>query len=98
MTDELKLNKDLENAARAQALLDDETLNDAFSKMEDAYQQAWMATHVNDVAGRERLWQAIHIVHKVKDHLNSVVTNGKLAQRELDDLAGKEKRRLFGIV
>ena len=95
---ELKLNKDLESAARAQALLGDELLNAAFATLEADYLKAWRATHVNDVNARERLWQAINIVGKVKDHLTSAVNNGKLAQRELDDLAGREKRKLFGVV
>ena len=36
------------------------------------------------------------IVAKVRDHLGHVLSHGKLAQRELDDLA--ERRRRFGIV
>ena len=31
-----------------------------------------------DVDGRERLWQAVNIVGKVKDHLTTILNNGKL--------------------
>jgi hypothetical protein len=98
MSDELKLNEDLAKAARAQALLGDELLNECFSKLEALYQSEWKITHVADVHARERLWMAVNIIGKVKDHMTKLVSNGKIAQRELDDLAGKQKRRLLGIV
>jgi hypothetical protein len=42
---------------------------------------------------------AINVVDKVRDHLSGVVTNGKLAQAELKELAQTaERRRRFGIV
>jgi hypothetical protein len=41
------------------------------------------------------LWQAVQIVAKVRDHLAAAFNNGKLAQRELDDLA--ERKRRLGI-
>ena len=53
-------------------------------------------TAARDTDARERLWQAVQIVAKVRDHLTGVVTGGKLARRELDDLAGR--RKYFGIV
>jgi hypothetical protein len=49
-----------------------------------------------DTDARERLWQAVNILRKVKDHLAQIVRDGKLAQREIDELA--EKRKRFGIV
>jgi predicted metal-dependent hydrolase len=49
-----------------------------------------------DTDARERLWQAVNILGKVKDHLAKIVRDGKLAQREIDQLAQRRKR--FGIV
>jgi hypothetical protein len=40
---------------------------------------------------RERLWQATQIVGKVRDHLGAVLNNGKLAQRQLDELAARKR-------
>lgn len=99
MTDEYALNRAAAKAARAQQLLDDELLAEAFRSLEDSYTSAWRATTIEDVSGREKLFLAINIVGKVRDHLNAIVSNGKLAAKELKDLADTaERKRRFGIV
>ena len=86
-------------ALRAQDLLDNELLSEAFKGLEDSYTSAWRATGIEDVAAREKLFLAINIVGKVRDHLTSIVTNGRLAQAELKELARTaERRKRFGIV
>jgi hypothetical protein len=48
--------------------------------------------HIMDVTteaaagGSERLWQAVNVLGKVKDHLARVVSDGKLARRQLSEL------------
>jgi hypothetical protein len=96
MADEIALNRAAERGARAQRLLEDELLAEAFATLDGEYTKAWRATAARDTDARERLWQAVQIVAKVRDHLTSVVNGGKLARRELDDLAGR--RKYFGIV
>ena len=81
---------------RAEALLRNDLLIEAFAILDAEYVKAWRLTHINDVNARERLFQAVQIVAKIKDHLGKVLNNGKLAQRELDDLEAKRKR--FGII
>jgi hypothetical protein len=99
MTDEASLGEVAAKAARAQELLDDEFLREAFEALENSYTSAWRATVIDDVAGREKLFLAINIVGKVRDHLASIVANGKLAQAELKDLAQTaERRRRFGVL
>ena len=97
--DEIKLGEAAAKAMRAQDLLDNELLSEAFKGLEDSYTSAWRATGIEDVATREKLFLAINIVGKVRDHLMSVLTNGKLAQAELKELARTaERRKRFGIV
>jgi hypothetical protein len=99
MVDESMLERDAAKAMRAQALLDDELLSEAFETLETSYMSAWRGTVIDDVAGREKLVLAINIVGKVRDHLASVIANGKLAQVELTELAEvAERRRRFGIL
>jgi hypothetical protein len=93
-----KLNEALARAARAKLLLEDELLADAFDMLDREYVKAWRESHARDTDARERLWQAVQIVAKVRSHLSSAVSNGKIAQRELDGLAARERRRLFGVV
>lgn len=94
--DDLALNKAIERAARAEALQRDELLTEALAALDRDYVNAWRATHARDTDARERLWQACQVVAKVRDHLANVVNGGKLAQRELNDLA--ERRKRFGII
>lgn len=97
--DDIKLGEAAAKATRAQDLLENELLSEAFKGLEDSYTAAWRATGIEDVAAREKLFLAINVVGKVRDHLTSIVTNGKLAQAELKELARTAARRKrFGIV
>jgi len=99
MSDENRLDQAAAKAARAQELLDNELLSEAFGELEDSYATAWRGTKIEDVAAREKLFLAINVVGKVRDHLTAVVTNGKLAQAELKALAQvAERRKRFGII
>jgi hypothetical protein len=93
---EHKLNADLARQARARALMENDLLQEAFGRLEERYLEEWRVSQFRDTDARERLWQAVNILRKVKDHLAKVVADGKLAQREIDQLAQKRKR--FGIV
>jgi hypothetical protein len=93
---EEKLNADLARCARAQALLSNELLQEAFMRLEERYLEEWRVSQFRDTDARERLWQAVNILRKVRDHLAKIVADGSLAQREIDQLAQKRKR--FGVV
>jgi hypothetical protein len=95
MSDEIKLNADLARQARAQALMENDLLQEAFVRLEERYLEEWRVSPFRDTDARERLWQAVNILRKVKDHLGRIVADGKLAQREIDQLAQRRKR--FGI-
>ena len=84
-----KLQASISRAARAEALLKNELLQEAFSKLEDDYTAALKTWPAADRDGRERLWQAVNVLGKVKDHLTRVVADGRLAQRQLSDLVHK---------
>lgn len=99
MTDESQLAAASTRALRAQELLDNELLAEAFRTLEDNYASAWRSTAIDDVQGREKLFLAINIVGKVRDHLNAAVANGRLAQAELAELARTaERRKRFGLL
>ena len=92
MTDETALARDIDRAAHAGRLVGDALLNESFDALEADYVAAWRATAVRDTDARERLWQAVQVVAKVRDHLAHVVAGGKLAQRELDEIAARAAR------
>jgi len=96
--DEDKLSEAMGRGARAERLLNDPLLQEAFEMLERDYIRGWRDTGARDTDARERLWQALHVVAKVRSHLGSVVSSGKLAQRELDALAHGGRKRLLGVV
>ena len=81
-----KLQKSITRGARAEALLKNELLQEALVTLERDYIEAWKTSSARDTDGRERLWQAVNIVGKVRDHIVKVVNDGKLSQRQLNDL------------
>jgi hypothetical protein len=78
-----KLETALARAARAQALIENELLTEAFDKLDAEYIRAWRVTPVRDVMAREKLWQAVNVVGLVRGHLAKIVAGGTLAQAEL---------------
>lgn len=93
------LTRDTGRALRARQLLDDELLVDGFKMLEEGYTLAWRNTHVGDTDAREKLFLAVNIIGKVRQHLATAVTNGKLAQAELNEIAAvAERKKRFGII
>jgi hypothetical protein len=88
-----KLQDAIVRGARAKALIDDALLAEAFARLEADYVAAWRASPARDQDVRERLWQAVNVVGLVRDHLTRVLNDGKLAQRELDELAARQEGR-----
>lgn len=68
---------------------------DAFAALRADYVKAWESTTARDTDARERLWQAVQIVGKVESHLRQMVETGKLAKRQIDDIAGRKRLNLF---
>ena len=99
MIDEDKLSQARAKAQRAQNLLDNELLKEAYAKLEAELVDAWIKTPPRDTDGRERCWAAVQANRKHRDYLESVVNDGKLASAELKKLADDaERSRLFRIV
>lgn len=86
------LTSDIYRATRAKALLDDELVSGSLTQLETDYINAWKATTARDTDARERLWQAVQIVGKFRDHLSMVVADGRLAQAEIDAMAAREPK------
>ena len=99
ISDENRLDQAVAQALRSQELLDNDLLSEAFATLEQNYVTAWRTTTIEDTSAREKLFLAINIVGKVRDHLAAAVANGKLAQAEMKELAQiTERKRRFGIL
>jgi len=71
----------------------------AFESLEQAYFKAWRESDAKDEHGRQNLYLAANIVSKVRDHLRKISDDGKLAEREIEEIRkfGEPKKR-FGVV
>lgn len=86
-------------ASQAADLLKSELLQEAFTRLEDSYTAAWRATTIDQVAAREKLFLAINVAAKVRDHLTTVLNDGKLAQAQISEIVqAAERRKRFGII
>lgn len=87
MSDDDKLRRDATRGARMHAILEDDLVKDAFIKLELEYTNAWKnRTGPDDIEGRERIWHHVQALSNLRSHLMSVVSNGRLAQAEIDRL------------
>lgn len=66
---------------------------ESFVALRASYVQAWENSDPRDSAGREKIWIAMTVLTKVEAMLRSHVSNGKIAERELDAIrkAGEPK-------
>ena len=71
---------------RAQQLLDDPLLKKAFEDLVDIYKLEIFNTNFADDNKRRNLWVAYNMVDKIKGHLLSVMSSGKLAQADIEQL------------
>ena len=55
--------------------------------------RAMLYTMPEETDKRERLWQAVHIVGKVRDNLKLILNGGRLAQAEIDNVAFLQTRK-----
>lgn len=78
----------------ARRLLDDPLLKEAFREVEEALRSAWLASADDAQAERERLWQMLRALGRVRGHLDAVVATGKFAHHIAAD--GRRKKGLDG--
>jgi|ERR1043166_473744 hypothetical protein len=87
------------DGSRAQSLLNDELLQDAFKGLKQAYSEKLLTTSIEQSAARETLYQAHRLVGEVENHLRHILDNGKLAEAELNRLiALREPKKRFGVL
>lgn len=90
--DEFSLRRATDRAAKAKQLLESEMFTEAFDALRNEYIRAWLATDPRDSDARERCWVATTVLTKVRGHLSSVISDGKVADRLLADMEEKAKR------
>ena len=69
---------------RAQVLLNDPLLKQAFEDLLETYKQEIFNTSFTDDNKRRYLWMAYNMLDKIKGHLITIMESGKLAQKDLE--------------
>jgi len=77
--------KEQDRGAKAEVLLRDEILVDAFATMERVYLEAWRESPQRDNEGRENIFQMLRALDALKSHLEEVVTTGKFASMQINE-------------
>lgn len=92
MSNDDKLLEARNRAAQAEALMRNELLVEGFANLEAAYIQFWRETRPEQSMAREKLYVAINVIGKVRDHLGMIIANGKIADAELKMLIERRQR------
>lgn len=83
----------LERGAHAEKLMNDELLKEAFDHLRESYLKSLEDWPLDDTAGAERLRIALKVVQGVRNNLNTVLRDGKVAQIKLEE--ERKKARLL---
>lgn len=85
MSDELKLANENDRGARAETLLKDDLLQEAFNTLKNQYKDEIFKTSITDDDGRKHLWLSYNTIQKVEEHLQEIMLTGKLANEQLNN-------------
>ena len=73
-------------AAKAEALLRNELLQEGFDYLEAQFIEAWRNSEVTDNDNRERLYQLLKNLEALKGYFNNVIEDGKMANAQLEQV------------
>lgn len=82
----------ISRAAKAEALINNEILQDSFNYLEEQFVEAWKGSGLDDKQARENLYMLCQNLSALKTYIVSVIEDGKLAQAALNEL---QKRQNF---
>ena len=69
---------DQERELRAQRLLDDPLLNEAFTILREDLLNRWSVSGSTEVEARESIWLAMRLLDRVHSHITSIVESGHM--------------------
>jgi hypothetical protein len=65
---------------RAQALLNDELLNEAFDTLRTELMDRWENSASTEVEARESIWLGLQLLTRVRRHIHSIIETGEMAK------------------
>lgn len=79
-----KLHDAIQKGARADALLRNETFQEAIEAVKSGLIESWKLSKT--VEDRERIWLSVHLVEQVKKAIVAASDNGKISRVQLTQL------------
>jgi hypothetical protein len=79
-----KLETQIRQGKRAQVLLNDPLLKQAFEDLLETYKNEIFNTNFADDEKRRSLWMAYNMLDKIRGHLQTIMESGTLAQKDLE--------------
>ena len=73
-------------AEKAEALLRNELLTEAFDYLEQQFIQAWRSSGIGEAEDRERIYQLSRNLEALKGYFQTVISDGKMAQSQIDEV------------
>lgn len=93
MTDKAEF--EIARGERANQLLSDPLLSEAFEIVEQELVNQWQNSPARDAEGREKLFLTLKCLHRAKAHLTSVLETGVMAKATLAQRAGQTLSSYF---
>tara|TARA_R100001510_G_scaffold26983_1_gene23735 strand:- start:1100 stop:1354 length:255 start_codon:yes stop_codon:yes gene_type:complete len=78
-----KLRDQVDRAARAETLLREPMITEAFETLEKEFVSAWKESGIADQQSREHIYQLLQALEAFKGHFVKVLEDGKLAKDRL---------------
>ncbi len=86
-----KLRDAVNKGYQAQRLMEDEAFSEAFDTLKNAMIAKWHDDTTLLPEDRERLWVGIRNLERLRSTLMTTVTNGRVAQKDIDLLIGRNR-------
>ena len=65
---------------RAEALVNDELLNEAFETLRTELMDRWENSASTEVEARESIWLGLQLLARVRRHIHSIIETGEMAK------------------
>lgn len=82
---DLDRTKLVQRGERAQAILSDPIVVEAFAHMEAEILRYWRNSDGGDTGNRERLWLSLKLLDGVKNYFQNVVMAGRVAEHQITE-------------
>ena len=86
-----KLAVAIERGKRAEMLLADDLVKSIFDELSDTIERTWIATKGSETDVRERCWGAMQMLLKLREMMQHIAADGRIAQRDVDRMIRADK-------